>query len=240
MLGIKNKRKILILLITILIIGIPSSVFADVQKNSNLNEKTKLEQKLENQEQDIKNDMGDIVPESNNISADIAEQIQNAEYGDFNLEKKKEKLSNFVNNLVIKSRTFIIMVYALIVSALCIYIATLGSRNVNKRRNGFYLLIGNTLLFLIFINIPLIVIYFSAIKENYSDISIINGVMNLTKFLRQNSFIISSLLAYLGISKYIVSKQDLPVRKQSIYLLKGYIVVLVVLNIIPVAINFII
>lgn len=237
----KNSKYIIILLIAVLLVGFNSTLyaFADNKKNDN-NEKTRLEQHLQEQEKDIQKDMGNIVPEDETLITDTADQIMYAEYGDFNIKEKIDSFTNFVNNIIVKSRTLIIIAYALIVSCLCIYIATIGSRNVNKRRHGYYLLIGNTVLFLVFINIPLIIIYFSAVQQNYSSISITGIILSVTKFLRNNSLIICALMAYLGISKYIVSKDDLPVRKQSVYLLKASVIVLIVLNIVPFAINFII
>lgn len=231
-------KNIIILFVMVLLVSIPSSVFATT--NNNDNDKTRLEQHLSEQEDNIKGDMGNIVPKDDTIIEDTADTIKNAEYNGFDLDKKINTMTDFVNNLVVKSRTVIIVVYALIVSCLCIYISTLGSRNVNKRRNGYYLLIGNTGLFLVFINIPLIIIYFSIAQQNYHSISIINGILSITTFLRQNSMVICAIMAYLGISKYIVSKEDLPVRKQSIYLLKASVIVLIILNVIPFAINFII
>lgn len=237
----KNSKYIIILLISLILVGFHSTMFAFADNGkSDKNDKTKLEQHLQEQEQDIKKDMGNIVPEDNTIITDNADGIMNADYGDFNIHEKIESITNLVNNIVIKSRSIIIITYALIVSCLCIYIATLGSRNVNKRRHGYYLLIGNTGLFLAFINIPLIIIYFSVVKQNYASISITELILSITKFFRGNSLIICSLMAYLGISKYIVSKDDLPVRKQAIYLLKASVIVLIILNTVPFAINFII
>ena len=117
-----NKRKsryIIILLITVILGGSHSTIFAFADNNkSNKNEKTRLEQHLEEQETDIKRDMGNIVPEDDTLITDTADQIMNAEYGDFNIDKKINSLTNFVNNILVKSRTLIVIVYALIVSCL--------------------------------------------------------------------------------------------------------------------------
>lgn len=235
----KNVKNIIILFVILLLFNIPSSVFATPNNNSE-DDKTRLEQHLSEQEEHIKGDMGNIVPRDDKIIEDTADTIRNAEYNGFDLSKKINNMTEFVNNLVVESRTLIIVVYGLIVSCLCIYIATLGSRNVNKRRNGYFLLLGNTGLFLVFINIPLIIIYCSVAQQHYHSISIIKGILSITKYLRQNSLIICAIMAYLGISKYIVSKDDLPVRKQAIYLLKSSVVVLIILNVIPFAISFIV
>ena len=217
-----------------------------VSFNLNLNvyaknkEKTKLEQQLEEQEDKLDDDIGDFVTNDDEIIMDTVESIKNSEYNGFNVENKINSMTNFLKNIVIKSRSTVIILYGLFVILISIYIATIGSRSINKRRHGILLLIGNTLLFLFFINIPLIIIYFSVMKEYTSGISFYSRIIGFTNFLRSNSLIISALLGYLGISKLIVSKNDLPNRQQGQYLFKAAIVILIVLNIVPYAITFII
>lgn len=236
---IKSKRKLIIGLLTIITIINLSAVsvaFADDEVKSN------LENKLEQQEEQMKDDMGNgIVPKDDKFMDDALNSIQNAKYDGFDLEKKKNSIINFINTFVVKSRTIVIIGYAVLVAILSIYMATIGSRSLSKRRNGMLLIVGNTILFLIFINIPLFIIYFTVAKENMGEgISLYTRIVSILDFFRANSFIISILLAYLGVTKIIVSKNDLPTRQQGRYLIKSAIVLLFVLNLIPIAIRFII
>lgn len=232
---IKQKTQLIILFsILIMSLNISTTVFA---YNS---EKKDLEIKLEQQENNIKEDMGDITPRDDTFINDSVDSVMKAEYKGFNVREKIDSISNFIKNFIVKSRSTVIIFYGLVVTILTIYIATIGSRNLNKRRHGLFLLIGNTLLFLVFINIPLVIIYFSVAKENIAEISIYRRILDMMDFLKSNSLIISALLAYLGMSKLIVSRKDLPNKQQGEYFLKSAVIVLLVLNLVPIAIKFII
>ena len=237
MFKIKSKKKSILIIVTILSIYFNSTsvVFADTT------DKTNLQSKLEQQEEQIKDDMGDkIVPKNNMNISDTADNIQNAEYGDLNVKKKTSAATEFINNFVIKSRTTVIIAYAVFVAIISFYMATIGSRSLNKRRLGLLLLKGNTILFLVFINIPLIIIYFSNFKLNVDSSSVYSRIMGVMNFFSENSFVISTLFIYLGISKLVVSKNDLPTRQQGIYLLKASVLLFMVFNLVPVAIRFIV
>ena len=234
---ISLKKSWIIIVLTIITIFNFSFVIAFAGDK----EKSKLESKLEQQESDLKDDIGNkFIPKDDTIIDDTADTIANAEYKDFNINEKTNSITDFIKTVIIKSRTTVIIVYALVVAILSLYIATIGSRSLNKRRHGLILLIGNTLLFLVYINIPLIIIYFSAVKDNIASISLLERIMSLINFLQENSFVVSILLAYLGVNKLIVSKNDLPTRLQGKYLLKAAAIMLVILNVVPIAINFII
>lgn len=219
----------------ILIITMSSTIaFADTTEKSN------LQIKLEGQEDKLKNDIGDLAPKDDNTIEKSTDTIMNAKYGEFNGEKKSKELLDLVKTGIIKSRTFIIYAYALYVAGLAIYISTIGSRSINRRRHGLLSLKWNTIVFLMFINAPLVIIYFSALKSNIANFSIYNIFLGGIEFLRTNSFIIFVLIAYLGITKLIISKNDLPTRIQGKYLIKASFILLIFLNLIPICISFII
>ncbi|WP_455796029.1 hypothetical protein [Clostridium butyricum] len=234
------KRNIIFLIRGIIfgimvLFSVQLGVFATEKKD-----KTQLEVQIEEQENKLKEDMPNLVPDNDTLITDTADTIMNTEYGDFNLEGKINSATQFINNFLIKTRSIIIITYGLFVALITIYLSTIGSRSLNKRRHGILLLIGNTILFLVYINIPLLIIYLSVAKENIVNISLYSRIIQVTNFLRSNSLIISILLCYLGFTKLIVSKNDLPTRKQGKYLIKTEDIILIILNIVPLAINFII
>ena len=63
---------------------------------------------------------------------------------------------------------------------------------------------------------------------------------NAVKFLQSNSFIIAAIFAYVGITKLIVSKNDLEFKLQGRYLVKFSFILLILLNIVPIIIRIII
>ncbi|NFN06389.1 hypothetical protein FDB50_16990 [Clostridium botulinum] len=234
---IKEKKKLITsLLIVISIINLNFVVFAADKK------KTDLEIKLEQQEQQMKSDIGNgIVPKDDDFLDNALDAVQNAEYKGFDIKKKTNSIINFINTFVVKSRSVVIITYGVLIIIISIYMATIGSRSINKRRNGMLIMLGNTILFLVFINMPLFIIYFTIAKNNIGEgISIYSRILNILEFFRDNSFIISMLLAYLGVSKLIISKNNLPIRHQGKYLLKASVILLIVLNLVPIAIKFII
>ncbi|WP_017826342.1 hypothetical protein [Clostridium botulinum] len=190
----------------------------------------------------MKSDIGNgIVPKDDDFLDNALDAVQNAEYKGFDIEKKTNSIINFINTFVVKSRSVVIITYGVLIIIISIYMATIGSRSINKRRNGMLIMLGNTILFLVFINMPLFIIYFTIAKNNIGEgISIYSRILNILEFFRDNSFIISMLLAYLGVSKLIISKNNLPIRHQGKYLLKASVILLIVLNLVPIAIKFII
>ena len=126
-------------------------------------EKTLLELQIEQQEEKLKEDMPDLVPKDDTIINDTADTIKSTEYGDFNIDNKINAVTKFVNEYLIKTRSIVIVCYGLFIVLITIYLSTIGSRSLNKRRHGTLLLIGNTILFLLYINIPLFIIYIYAL-----------------------------------------------------------------------------
>ncbi|UYZ38936.1 hypothetical protein OD350_29045 (plasmid) [Clostridium beijerinckii] len=232
----KNKW-IKFVLVAILIINFSSFYIAFAEEK----EKTNLEKQVEQQEGTIKGDIGDkVIPKDDFSVKDASNTIMNQEYNGFNAEQKKNTIKDWIVTCLVKSRTIVIYGYGVFVICISIYMASMGSRSLNRRRHGLLLLIGNTIFFLTYINVPLIIIYFSILQNHLTEISIHERAIELMNFARSNSVIVSILLAYLGVSKLIVSKNDLPKRLQGKYLLKAAVVVFFVLNTIPLAIGSII
>ncbi|WP_315069290.1 hypothetical protein [uncultured Clostridium sp.] len=227
---------ILLFFLIVLNFSIYSVAFAD-DSTSN---KSSLESKLQQQEGNLKNDMSNIGPNDDDTIRKTTDAVMNSKYEGFNAEEKSSEINNWTKNFVIKTRSTAIITYALFVVLDCFFMATLGSRSINLRRKGLLLLKGNTIIFLIFINLPLGIIYFSSLKENLAQLSVQNIILGGIDFFRENSFIILILMIYLGVSKIIISKNDLPNRKQGKYLIKAAIFFFIIVNLLPLSISFII
>lgn len=235
---LRNKFKCMIFILTLISIVNFSTISIAFAEDTG---KSNLEKQLEQQEGTIKDDIEDkVIPKSDFSAKDASDFIVNAEYKEFNVEDKKNTIKNLIVTGLIKSRTMVILSYAVFVAGICIYMATMGSRSLNRRRHGLLLLIGNTIFFLIYINVPLMIIYFSMLQEHLNEIEFIDRMIDTMNFITNNSVIISVLLAYLGVSKLIVSKNDLSTRKQGQYLLKASVIVFLILNVLPFGISFII
>lgn len=142
--------------------------------------------------------------------------------------------------MVINSRTISIYAYISVWVIGILYASTFGSRDVNKRRKTYLIIRNSTILFLTYINIPLFIIWLNADKSSISTLTLFDIVYDCLEFLQRNSLIISSLMAYAGLSRVIISRNDLPLRKQGRYLIKFSIITLILLNIAPMAMYFLI
>ena len=231
--------KILFLIMLILLAFTTTYARADSDRDA-------LREKLEEQEESLKDEMQPINPledtdKIENYMDDITDSVKlEGLTGEFNVQDKINGIQKSLFLIIIKTRTVAIILYSAIWVIGIIYSATMGSRDVNKRRKVFLIIRNSTVLFFIYINIPLFIIWFNTDKSILTQLKLFDVVYDILEFLQRNSVIISSLLLFSGISRLIISKNDLPVRKQGIYLIKFSVILLFVLNIAPVAMNFLI
>lgn len=249
-----SYRKVIGCLITIIflfnIVYTPITVYAETTEgNSDTTESDRdaLRNKLENQEDTLRNEMEPINPFDSETTKDVynnaVDAIENQEVSDnptLNVADKARTIQKGIFELVIKTRTGAIITYALTWILGIIYVAVMGSRDVNKRRKVFLLIRNSTVIFFVYINIPLFIIWLNTDKSQLTQVTTFNLLYDLIDFLKRYSIIISCLLAYAGATRLIISKKNLPVRKQGQYLIKFAIIALIFLNLVPVAIYFII
>lgn len=122
---------------------------------------------------------------------------------------------------------------------LVIKASTLGSRSLEQRQKSLKRIISLTIIFVIYINVPIGILYFESLDGNYN-IDIYGITKQLMDFIQLNSFVIFTSMIYLGITKKITGKNDLPTYMQGKYLIKCAFVILLAANLIPLAINFLI
>ena len=149
-------------------------------------------------------------------------------------------IMKFVKTITIDGRNVVISLYGLYILVMLIYLGIFGSRDLAKRKRAIVSLIGISLVFLLYINIPLIMIYIQGDKSVILRVSFTDRINSIVRFLQSNSFIIAAILAYVGITKLIVSKNDLGFKLQGRYLVKFSFILLILLNIVPIIIKIII
>lgn len=206
-----------------------------------------LRNELEEQEKVLEEEMSPLDLLNSDVTQTLYEKAINdlselpkSTAGELDLKSKSDMLQNFIFKLIINTRTISIYAYVGIWVVGILYGATFGSRDVNKRRKAYLVIRNSTVLFLIYINIPLFIIWLNSDKTKLSDISAINGIYTALEFLQRNSIVITGLMAYAGVSRLIISRNDLPIRRQGSYLIKFSAITLLLLNVAPVAMYFLI
>ena len=235
------KKLICFTIILLSLTSFTNNVYAEERTRDNLREA------IEEQEKELEEEMKPVNPLDSDFTEGIyndaldraKENIQNSN-GEINFKDKIDNIQRAIFKIIINSRTMAIYGYIGIWVLGILYAATFGSRDVNKRRKVYLVIRNSTILFLTYINIPLIVIWFNTDKSQLSNVTIFNFIYDVLEFLQRNSLIIASLLAYSGMSRLIISKNDLPMRRQGRYLIKFSIISLILLNIAPVAMFFLI
>lgn len=237
----KIRKIIFMCLMIAIVVTIPNKITVAESNRENLKEElNKQEQILEEELKPI-NPIDENIVESLHDKAieDLKESYQNSS-GVPDFKSKSAVLQKFIFKIIINSRTIAIYSYIGIWVIGILYAATFGSRDVNKRRKVYLIIRNSTLIFLVYINIPLFIIWLNADKSNLTSITAFNLVYDFLEFLQRNSLIIASLMAYAGITRVIISRNDLPLRRQGKYLIKFSIVSLILLNVAPIAMYFLI
>lgn len=240
---IKSKKTKLLLFMSTIVLFLSftiTPVFAESNRDN-------LRKELEKQEQVLEEELEPINPIDDDVTKSMFEKaIKSLEESNLNatgkvdIQSKTDSLQSLLFKIIIKTRTLAIYAYIGIWVVGILYAATFGSRDVNKRRMVYLIIRNSTVLFLTYINIPLIIIWINAYKSQISDLTVFNAIFDVLEFLQRNSLIISSLMAYAGITRLIISRNDLPMRRQGIYLTKFSVIVFLLLNIAPMAMYFLI
>lgn len=204
-----------------------------------------MEQKIDNQNEILQEKLQDEKLKVNGNDFDkvydtFQENNKNAT-GDYLGKKVVASLNKAFFNISIKFRKVVIILYTLIICADVILISTVGSNSIQKRRHYMLTGVGFTVLFIIFINIPIILLYWQYTKDN--NLVSLNGLFSMAisiiKFLQHNSFIISLLVLLYGMVQLTLSQYDVGKRLNGRYLIKCAVIIFLTLQLVPMAINFV-
>ncbi|MGL5084400.1 MAG: hypothetical protein ACRC68_01540 [Clostridium sp.] len=196
-----------------------------------------MEQRLDEQNEQLNSsiDSKELLPDVHTKSYDEVFKTSNANAADV-----ATMIMNLVKKFAVDGRDIVISAYALYVLIALIWLGIFGSRDLAKRKTGIIALIVVSLLFLFYINLPLIMLYIQGDKSLTMQMGVSERINRVVSFLQNNSFIIAALIAYVGVTKLIVSKNDLTFMLQGRYLVKFSVILLVLLNTVPVIIKFLI
>lgn len=205
---------------------------ADTSKN--------IEQKLQKQSDDILSKLKDKQPEYGNQFDSIMNAYDENQKNSKGIYHKPNLLGPLLK-LSIGARKFAVSIYILNIIGNIILLSTLGAKSLEKRKVYIFSSIAITLILLLFLNIPIFVIYF---EYNSFFTMVTSGALNqhfynTIFFLKDNSFVIFSLLLSYGIVNLAISRNNLPRRLTGRYLIKASFVLLIVMQSISAVINFI-
>lgn len=203
-----------------------------------------IDKKIEQQNKDIKNNVKEA-PDNGEKLDGLINQYNNDNKnssGDFNKKELKAKIENGLTMTTITSRKYAIPIYTIFMLIMTVLISTVGAKSLEKRKSYIVWSISVTIVFLFFLNLPILVIYFQnrAVEEILGSGGVYQSLYGFIRFLQQNSPVIAALLVVYGITNIILSKTDLPRRLQGRYMIKLAFVVFIVLQIFPLIINIIV
>lgn len=203
-----------------------------------------IDKKIEQQNKDIKNNIKDA-PDNGEKLDGLINQYNNENKnssGDFNKKELKAKIENGLTQTTITSRKYAIPIYTIFMLIMTVLISTVGAKSLEKRKSYIVWSLSVTIVFLFFLNLPILVIYFQnrAVEEILGSGGVYQALYGFIRFLQENSPVIAALLIVYGITNITLSKTDLPRRLQGRYMIKLAFIVLIVLQIFPVIINVIV
>lgn len=203
-----------------------------------------IDKKIEQQNKDIKNNIKDA-PDNGEKLDGLINQYNNDNKnssGDFNKKELKAKIENGLTQTTITSRKYAIPIYTIFMLIMTVLISTVGAKSLEKRKSYIVWSLSVTIVFLFFLNLPILVIYFQnrAVEEILGSGGVYQALYGFIRFLQENSPVIAALLIVYGITNITLSKTDLPRRLQGRYMIKLAFIVLIVLQIFPVIINVIV
>lgn len=203
-----------------------------------------IDKKLEQQNKDIENNMNNMPTQGEEFEGVLEQFNSNRENssGEFNKAELMNKMESSIIKGVIGLRTYSIYMYVLLQFIVVILISTIGSKSLEKRKLYIVFSITITVLFLVFLNLPIIMIYFQnrALEEVIGEGGILKSLIGVISFLKDNSPVISMLLVVYGLINVTLSKNNLPKRMQGKHMIKLAAVVFLVMKILPLIINLIV
>jgi hypothetical protein len=237
------RKKLFLIIISLIlvfnIVFLPRQVYANEVKSG-------IDKKVNEQSKDIQEKLKDSkLPSSGEKLDGLFQQYEtnkDTSTGNFDSEGLKNKIHGGLIQLTIRLRKYAIPIYILLEIILVILISTIGAKNLQKRKTYIVMAISFSLLFVFLLNIPILAIYFQnrALEEVLGGGGIYTAIYGLIRFLQINSPVISILFVIYGVMNIILSKNDLPRRLVGKYMIRFAIVSLVVLQVLPLIIKFIV
>jgi len=145
----------------------------------------------------------------------------------------QENVFAFFIRLSLNTRRFSIIIFALLMIFYATMLSTVGARSVKKRRKYTFLTVNMTMLFLLLINLPIIILTYNATKESITVDTVINSLYGFLGILQSNSFVIAAVMFITAIDKKVLNVSDIPDRAQGNFLMVGSVAMVLILNLLP-------
>lgn len=233
------------LLTLIISFGNLVSVYAQ-ETSSNKEIDDKLKNKVQNQTNDIQKNLKDNFFPSKSQEFDNALQTlkdrHDEESGDINVEGLRKGTSSLLFNLSVGSRAYLVPVYMLYVIYNIVMIGTVGAKSLRNRKVRIIGIITTTIVLILFLNIPLMIIYFQDKSFNgvFGSNVLLNGLYNFIMFLKANSITVGAIFIVYGIINMILGRNDIPRKVQGSYMIKIALLMILILQGLPLAMSLII
>lgn len=212
----------------------------DIDKNQQ-----EIEQKIEKQNEDITEKLNTIgLPNNKDKILRFYNTLQETKTSSLeadNLQSVKKNLFNTVLDLSIKMRKYPIPIYISLLILNAIFAITIGSKSMEKRKHYILYSISLTILFVLFLNIPVLMIYFSnntltgqeQLETTYT------GLYAFINFAKRNSLTICVIFIIYGILLKILGSGDVAKKMAGHFFIKGSIVTFILIQLLPIVVNFI-
>jgi len=138
------------------------------------------------------------------------------------MKQVKTRLREMIFTFAINSRKYTIPIYMITLIITVVLIAGLGAKSLKNRKMWIVFALTISFFFMIFINIPLFIIYTqSRVGQPFNLDYYYNTLYDIIFFLKANSFTISVILAAYGFINKLLGKNDIPRRSVASFLLKA-------------------
>lgn len=204
-----------------------------------------IEDKISNQNIEIRNKIKESKIEG--VSDEDIDAVVNAILS--STSRSTEKINSFTDikknaveglfRLALSFRKYAVPFYMFILITNIFLAGTIGSKSLSRRKAYIIGSVILTVVFIVFMNVPIFIIYYQNTPNAGSIDSFYIGMYRFILFLRNNSIAICSVLFILGVLNSILGLNNIPRKVAGQFYKRVAIIMLLVLWLLPPVVNFI-
>lgn len=185
-------------------------------------EKEDISNKIEDQETILEKELLDKRPREDNTLLKILEDAgKNKGDNPINLKTIASNTQRYSVLLSLKLRKIVVPITMLCITFDIFLLSILGNKNLKNRKKHIYSIVFMFIFFLFAMNLPLYLLWRFSLTEKVMSFEVIyNFVFNVTNFFKNNSFTFSVILCSYGLIFKATSKNNLPNKLASTYLIR--------------------
>jgi len=236
-----HKKTFIILVVLLMFAFLNNPIYASDTIVEDINEK------VDNQTQEMVDKAKTIEVPTNTEDIDrVIDTFNKSQYnrsqGSGVIQRFRLKVLEGFFHLGLVSRQYAVPFYMFIITYNVVMMSIFGAKSLVNRKKYIVGSLLISLLFVILINVPLIMLYFRAkpLDEALSLDNMLAVTYSITFFLRKHSIAICMMLLLYGVINRILGKNDVPRSTSGKFYSKTAVVIFIVLQTLPHAINFII